>query len=105
MSDTSSFARFAGVVLPLALFAAGCGGKGDGATGGGGAGQGGASATTTGRGSTGSSEGGGGHGGGGGSVQVTADFYVSPDGDDTWSGTLAEPNPGKSDGPFATIGQ
>jgi len=32
-----------------------------------------------------------------------ADFYVSPDGNDSWSGTLAAPNSDHSDGPFATI--
>ena len=32
-----------------------------------------------------------------------ADFYVSPKGNDAWSGTLAEPNANKTDGPFATI--
>ncbi|MCA9731975.1 DUF1349 domain-containing protein [candidate division KSB1 bacterium] len=32
-----------------------------------------------------------------------ADFYVSPSGNDAWSGKLAEPNKRKSDGPFATI--
>jgi hypothetical protein len=31
-----------------------------------------------------------------------ADFYVSPQGDDRWSGTLAEPNPQRTDGPLAT---
>ena len=30
-------------------------------------------------------------------------LYVSPEGNDAWSGRLAEPNPGKTDGPFATI--
>jgi hypothetical protein len=30
-------------------------------------------------------------------------FYVSPDGDDTWSGLLARPNPQRTDGPFASI--
>jgi hypothetical protein len=30
-------------------------------------------------------------------------FYVSPQGNDNWSGTLADPNPDKSDGPFATL--
>ena len=30
-------------------------------------------------------------------------FYVSPIGDDSWSGTLAEPNADASDGPFATV--
>src|SRR3954451_16878154 len=29
-------------------------------------------------------------------------FYVSPAGNDAWSGTAAEPNAGKTDGPFAT---
>lgn len=33
----------------------------------------------------------------------TADFYVAPHGSDAWSGTLAEPNSQKSDGPFATL--
>ena len=31
------------------------------------------------------------------------DFYVSPKGNDNWSGTLAEPNSASTDGPFATI--
>lgn len=30
--------------------------------------------------------------------------YVAPDGNDRWSGKLAKPNPGKTDGPVATIG-
>ena len=30
-------------------------------------------------------------------------FYVSRDGDDTWSGRLETPNEGKSDGPLATL--
>ena len=34
-----------------------------------------------------------------------ADFYVSPDGSDRWSGTLPEPNAAKTDGPFATLAQ
>ena len=33
----------------------------------------------------------------------TADFYVAVNGNDAWSGTLAEPNAAKTDGPFATI--
>ena len=33
----------------------------------------------------------------------TADFYVSPAGNDSWSGTLAEPNSAGTDGPFLTI--
>lgn len=32
-----------------------------------------------------------------------ADFYVSPIGNDLWSGTLPEPNANKTDGPFATL--
>ena len=32
-----------------------------------------------------------------------ADFYVSPAGNDEWSGTLAEPNREYTDGPFATL--
>jgi parallel beta-helix repeat protein len=32
-----------------------------------------------------------------------ADFYVSPAGDDRWSGTLPEPNREATDGPFATL--
>jgi len=32
-----------------------------------------------------------------------ADFYVSPDGNDNWSGKLAEANSSKTDGPFKTL--
>jgi len=32
-----------------------------------------------------------------------AEFYVSPNGSDKWSGTLAEPNAQANDGPFATL--
>ena len=32
-----------------------------------------------------------------------ADFYVSTQGNDNWSGKLTEPNANKTDGPFATI--
>ena len=32
-----------------------------------------------------------------------ADFYVAMNGNDSWSGTLAEPNATKTDGPFATL--
>ena len=32
-----------------------------------------------------------------------ADYYVSPQGKDTWSGTLAAPNAAGTDGPFATL--
>jgi hypothetical protein len=39
------------------------------------------------------------------SYPKTADFYVSVSGDDNWSGTLAEPNQAKTDGPFLTIGR
>jgi hypothetical protein len=31
------------------------------------------------------------------------DFYVATNGLDTWSGTIAAPNSGKTDGPFATL--
>ena len=31
-----------------------------------------------------------------------ADFFVSPEGDDRWSGALPEPNPQRTDGPLAT---
>ncbi|MBI5095570.1 MAG: right-handed parallel beta-helix repeat-containing protein [Candidatus Hydrogenedentes bacterium] len=31
------------------------------------------------------------------------EFFVSPQGNDAWSGALADPNPGKTDGPFATL--
>jgi hypothetical protein len=34
-----------------------------------------------------------------------ADFYISPSGNDSWSGTLSEPNADKTDGPFATFVQ
>ena len=33
----------------------------------------------------------------------TADFYVSLQGNDRWSGALAEPNADGSDGPLATM--
>lgn len=32
-----------------------------------------------------------------------ADFFVATDGSDQWSGTIAQPNESKSDGPFATL--
>lgn len=32
-------------------------------------------------------------------------YYVAPNGRDSWSGTLAEPNHGLTDGPFATFKQ
>ena len=34
-----------------------------------------------------------------------AEFYVSPEGSDDWSGSLHEPNAQASDGPFATLGR
>ncbi len=34
---------------------------------------------------------------------ANGDFFVSPNGDDNWSGTLSEPNADGTDGPFATI--
>lgn len=36
-------------------------------------------------------------------AEPTADFYVSPNGSDAWSGTLAAPNSEQSDGPFETL--
>lgn len=36
-------------------------------------------------------------------AQTAADFYVSPKGNDKWSGTRPAPNAGKTDGPFATL--
>ena len=36
---------------------------------------------------------------------TAAEFYVSPDGSDTWTGKLATPNKAKSDGPFASLEQ
>ncbi|WP_405603920.1 right-handed parallel beta-helix repeat-containing protein [Polaribacter sp. Asnod1-A03] len=35
--------------------------------------------------------------------EVKADFYVSPQGSDEWSGELAVPNADKTDGPFASL--
>jgi hypothetical protein len=34
---------------------------------------------------------------------ATTTFYVSPDGEDSWSGLFPEPNPQRTDGPFANI--
>ena len=34
---------------------------------------------------------------------LTANFYVSPSGNDSWSGTLADPNSTNTNGPFATF--
>ncbi len=36
-------------------------------------------------------------------LSAKGDFFVSPKGNDNWSGTLAEPNNAGTDGPFATI--
>lgn len=38
-----------------------------------------------------------------GSSQARTTFYVSPNGEDTWSGLLPKPNPQRTDGPFASI--
>ena len=39
-----------------------------------------------------------------GSAPATVDtFYVALNGNDSWSGTLADPNPANTDGPFATF--
>lgn len=37
------------------------------------------------------------------STAATANFYIAPYGNDSWSGTLAVPNAGSTDGPFASI--
>ena len=34
---------------------------------------------------------------------ATADFFIAPDGKDSWSGTLPAPNSNNTDGPFATV--
>ena len=36
-------------------------------------------------------------------MSIQANFYVSTDGCDDWSGTLAKPNRARTDGPFATL--
>jgi parallel beta-helix repeat protein len=36
-------------------------------------------------------------------AEIDADFYMSPEGSDRWSGTLSEPNVQGTDGPFATL--
>jgi hypothetical protein len=36
-------------------------------------------------------------------AHAAADFFVAPDGDDSFSGTLAAPNADATDGPFATL--
>ncbi|MEO9592854.1 right-handed parallel beta-helix repeat-containing protein [Rhodopirellula bahusiensis] len=36
-------------------------------------------------------------------AEPTADFYVSPAGDDDWSGKITQPNGTGTDGPFATL--
>ncbi len=38
-----------------------------------------------------------------GTADPFSTFYVATNGNDNWSGTLSEPNAGRSDGPFATI--
>ncbi|MFW6161540.1 MAG: right-handed parallel beta-helix repeat-containing protein [Planctomycetota bacterium] len=40
-----------------------------------------------------------------GRIGYEADFYVSPNGSDLWSGRLATPNASGTDGPFATLQQ
>ena len=34
---------------------------------------------------------------------MKADFFISPVGNDDWTGKLADPKMDKSDGPFATL--
>ena len=36
-------------------------------------------------------------------TSTKADFYLSPNGSDAWSGTLANPNAQRTDGPFASL--
>lgn len=36
-------------------------------------------------------------------IEKKGDFFVSPDGNDAWSGKLATPNADRTDGPFATL--
>lgn len=38
-----------------------------------------------------------------GSAATSVTYYVAPDGNDTWSGALASPNPAATDGPFASF--
>jgi hypothetical protein len=38
-----------------------------------------------------------------GAASFAADYYVALNGNDAWSGTLSEPNPEQTDGPFATL--
>jgi len=45
----------------------------------------------------------GGNGGNGGNGTGVAQFYVAPNGNDAWSGTLSDPNADLSDGPFLTF--
>ena len=40
-----------------------------------------------------------------GGHESPAAFYIAPNGNDTWSGTLREPNAQRTDGPFATLGR
>lgn len=40
---------------------------------------------------------------GGPDKAATADLYVAPDGDDSWSGTLVQPSDEATDGPLATL--
>ena len=38
-----------------------------------------------------------------GHVVTAADLYVSPEGNDAWTGTLERPNPAQTDGPLASL--
>ncbi|PYV17162.1 MAG: hypothetical protein DMG21_09205 [Acidobacteria bacterium] len=40
-----------------------------------------------------------------GPTAASANFYVAPNGNDSWSGTLAAPNGAGNDGPFRTLGR
>jgi hypothetical protein len=97
--------RMATTMVSAALLLAGCGGGSPSA-----AGDGGSSGSDTGTRPTldgampGDSGSGDGLAGDGTTpINVTADFFVAVDGNDSWSGTLPAPNAAGSDGPFKTL--
>ena len=101
MARKRPLALFALLAVILALlFSVGCSGFSNSGSSGSSTGSGGSGSGGSGGGGTGS--GGGGTGSGG---NTGADFYIATDGNDAWSGTLAAPNSGNTDGPFATVGR
>ena len=101
MARKRPLALFALLAVILALlFSVGCSGFSNSGSSGSSTGSGGSGSGGSGGGGTGS--GGGGSGSGG---NTGADFYIATDGNDAWSGTLAAPNSGNTDGPFATVGR